>query len=277
MFVIFSATVGLPPTVTLPKAILAGLEASVPGAAVDPVPLSETLVWESDASLPISMVAVNVPIAFGENVKLIGVLCPAAIETGRLGEVMEKYLVVMETLLTLTVAAPEFVALTITVLLLPGATLPKASEVLAMESVPTAGVELAALTPWQPARIARLARSRRNPAAFSKFLAELPVVGAIGIMRVGPSHGFHVVSGPRVEFLYQSAVRHAQGIDFRGASRTCPIGQCFDKAEAQQKTDLPSRAVGQLGTDRSLRTASGRVKSLGFHRPRLGDTGKDAP
>jgi len=103
---------------------------------------------------------------------------------------MEKYLVVIEMLLTFTVAVPELVAVTVMVLLLPGATLPKASEVLPIERVPTDGAELAALTPWQPAMMARPARSKSTPAAFSKFLAELPVGGASGIMRMGPSHGF---------------------------------------------------------------------------------------
>jgi len=51
--------------------MLVGLDVSVPGAAVDPVPLSATVVCASDASLPISIVAVNVPAAFGENVRLI--------------------------------------------------------------------------------------------------------------------------------------------------------------------------------------------------------------
>jgi hypothetical protein len=81
-----------------------------------------------DASLAIVIVALNVPAAFGENTRLIAVLWPAAIDTGTLGEVMEKYFVEIATLLILIAAVPEFVALTVTLLVLPGATLPKASD-----------------------------------------------------------------------------------------------------------------------------------------------------
>ena len=156
------------PSGTLPKASVAGFEANVPKDGVPPVPLKDTVVWASLASLVMIIEALNAPAASGEKVRLIGVLCPAAIETGKLGEVRTKYFVEIETLETLTVAVPVLVAVTEIVLLVPGATLPKASDGLAMVSVPTGGLELAALTPWQPARKLRPARSRSTPAAFAR-------------------------------------------------------------------------------------------------------------
>jgi len=57
--------------------------------------------------------------------KVRDTLCPAASAAGRLGDVNAKYLLEMAAELMLTVAFPEFVALSVRVLRIPGATLPK--------------------------------------------------------------------------------------------------------------------------------------------------------
>ena len=182
VFVTVSDAVGFCPSCMLPKFMLVGLAVSAPAGAVDPVPLSATVVCASEASLAIVIVAANGPVELGENTTLIVALCPAAIEAGRVGDVMEKYLVENVTLPTVTDAVPEFVAVTVTVLLPPGATLPKSTDVLSREIVPTVSGAFAALTPWQPAIMARLARSRSAPAAFPRVLAEFPVACVFGIM-----------------------------------------------------------------------------------------------
>lgn len=109
------------PTVTLPKAWLAGLRASNP----EPDPESEIVGFPFEASLLMESVALNFAAAFGVNEMLRVVLAPAASATGSAGEVMAKYLVETEALLTLTVALPELVAVTVRVLLVPGVTSPK--------------------------------------------------------------------------------------------------------------------------------------------------------
>src|ERR1700688_4181101 len=109
------------PTVTLPKASLAGFVASVPvaGPVAVPVPESESWVVGFDGSLLVSVTAaVKASAAFGVNLTVIGVVCPAATVIGRLGETRVKYLLEMAALLTVIDAFPEFVALTDTVLLL---------------------------------------------------------------------------------------------------------------------------------------------------------------
>jgi hypothetical protein len=70
-------------------------------------------------------VALNFAAAFGVNERLRVVLAPAASDTGRVGEVIAKYLVETEALLTVTVVLPELVAVTVRVLLVPGVTSPK--------------------------------------------------------------------------------------------------------------------------------------------------------
>jgi len=98
------------------------------------------------------------------------VLCPAARETGRVGAVSEKYLVENATPLTLTVAVPEFVAVTVRVLLAPVVMLPKLRFIALNESVPDGWPgepEPPALTPWQPARNVSPARRSRAAVIFS--------------------------------------------------------------------------------------------------------------
>jgi hypothetical protein len=100
------------PSTTLPKSSVVELAARVPGVVdpEDPVPVSDTLTDESEASLVTVIVALNVPAALGENITVTAALCPAPIETGTLGEVTEKYFVERATEVMLRVAVPEFVA-----------------------------------------------------------------------------------------------------------------------------------------------------------------------
>jgi hypothetical protein len=113
----------LAPTVTVPKSSLAGLSVS---CAVD-VPVPDRVRFDTlfDASLVMAGIVLKIPAALGANLTLIVVLCPAAIANGRLGATREKYFVEIATLLMVTDAGPELVAVTVRILLLPTATLPK--------------------------------------------------------------------------------------------------------------------------------------------------------
>jgi hypothetical protein len=78
--------VPLLPTVTLPTLNVAGLTLRVPGCAVEtPTPVRFTLLVAFDASLVMVAIALNVPVAFGENVTVTVVLCPEGTVIGRLG------------------------------------------------------------------------------------------------------------------------------------------------------------------------------------------------
>lgn len=109
------------------------------------------------------------PTAFGANVTLRFALWPAARVAGRLGALSEKYLVEMVALLMMTDALPEFVAVTVRVLLLPGVTLPKFRLALPRERLPTGFVELApALTPWHATSEPMAERSSIAASAFPR-------------------------------------------------------------------------------------------------------------
>lgn len=69
-------------------------------------------------------VAVKLPAAFGVKLTATGTLCPAATVMGTLGETRAKYLLEMETLLTVTDSGPEFVAFKERVFVPPACTLP---------------------------------------------------------------------------------------------------------------------------------------------------------
>jgi hypothetical protein len=86
-----------PPTFTLPKFPLVPLNANWPPPV--PVPVTVRLVTAFVASVETLTVALNVPIAFGVNVRLSATVSPAATVAGRLGDVRVKYFVVMATLL----------------------------------------------------------------------------------------------------------------------------------------------------------------------------------
>ena len=129
----------LEPTVTSPKEALPGFRASCPGdglVTAVPVPDRARLVTESVAVLEMAIEALKVPAAFGVKTTLRGTLWPAAMVTGRLGAVTWKYLLETATLLMVTAAEPEFVAVVDIVLLLPAFTLPKARDEFVTEIVP---------------------------------------------------------------------------------------------------------------------------------------------
>lgn len=134
MLVITSVRLRLLPTITLPNASLVALGASWPSAT--PVPVSIKFGTALEALLAIVAEASNVPAAFGVKLKVRDTLCPAASVAGRLGDVNAKYLLEMAAALTLTVAFPEFVALTVRDLVTPGATLPKFKAELPRERLP---------------------------------------------------------------------------------------------------------------------------------------------
>src|SRR5579871_1441388 len=133
VFVRVTACACLLPTVIEPNVSLVGFSDKDPTGAAVPVPAGDAFVTASEALLETDRVALNAPAAFGENVTLTGVLCPAAIVAGRLGAFKEKYFVEIAALLTTTELLPLFVAVTVMVLLVPACTLPKSSPDVAKE------------------------------------------------------------------------------------------------------------------------------------------------
>lgn len=177
----------LAPTLTLPKSSLPGLSVSVPEAVAVPVPESASSGTVLDASLVMETVLLKVPAALGVNLILIVALCPAVTVTGRLGETREKYLVEIVTLLTVTDAGPEFVAVAVRVLLLPSVTLPKSSVAFSRERVvDCCWLEEPALKPWQLIRKVRPARRTNAPAAFQMCLEEIALAAVSNIVSHGP-------------------------------------------------------------------------------------------
>jgi len=88
-------------------------------------------------SVPVAdIVAATAPAPETLNVHVNVVDECAASAAGRVGDVNAKYLLEMAAALMLTGAYPEFVALTMRVLLMPGATLPKFKAELARERFP---------------------------------------------------------------------------------------------------------------------------------------------
>ena len=156
------------PVVTLPNVSLEEFSVSCPGAT--PVPARARLADALEASLLTVTVALKAPLPFGENTKLTEALCPDAIVTGRLGEARAKYLLEIAIPLTVIELVPEFVAKTVRVLLLPATTLPKLRLAAPKESVLDCPEELPpALTPWQPVKTARNAKSNNALAILAEF------------------------------------------------------------------------------------------------------------
>ena len=93
-------------------------------------------------------VPLNVVAAFGVNETLRVMLPPAAIETGSVGDAIAKYLVEMETPVTMTAFSPEFVAVTVKVLVVFEGTFPKSRLVFPSTRLPIGSwFEPLALTP----------------------------------------------------------------------------------------------------------------------------------
>jgi hypothetical protein len=123
------------PMVTLPNASLLGLDPKSPWGAVVPVPESESATGPFVASLETVAVALNVPAALGLKLTTTGTLCPDATVMGMLGETREKYLLEIETPLTLTDDGPELDAENVRVLVVPACTLPNCNIAVLRESV----------------------------------------------------------------------------------------------------------------------------------------------
>jgi hypothetical protein len=159
------------PTLTLPKASLPGFAANCP--SLIPVPDKEISVIAVEASLPIAAVALKLPAAFGLNASVSDALCPAPIVTGRLGAVNEKYFVDTDALLRLADVFPVLLTESVSILLLPAATLPKSNACAPNDKLPVAvgggvglvGVDDLELNPWHPTST-RLAANTVKPAAF---------------------------------------------------------------------------------------------------------------
>lgn len=159
------------PTVTLPKASLPGFTASCP--SLIPVPDKEMSIIALDASLPIAAVALKLPAALGVNASVRDAFCPAAIVTGRLGAINEKYFVDTDALLMLADVFPVLLTESVNTLLLPAATLPKSNAWAPNDKLPVpvgggvglVGADDLELNPWHPTST-RLAANTVKPAAF---------------------------------------------------------------------------------------------------------------
>lgn len=81
-------------------------------------------------------VALKDPAALGVKAKVIGTLWLVRIAIGRVGALSEKYWLEIEALLTVTEAVPVFVAVMVSVLLVPAVTLPKSRLALFRDNVP---------------------------------------------------------------------------------------------------------------------------------------------
>jgi hypothetical protein len=112
----------LPPTVTLPKFTLAGEAES---CSVTPVPLRATVLGEPVALLVMVMAPVALPVVAGAKVAVKGEDWPAANVSGRVSPLRLKPVPVAEAAVTVTLAVPVFVRVTVCGLLLPTVTLPK--------------------------------------------------------------------------------------------------------------------------------------------------------
>lgn len=142
---------------------------------------------------------------FGVNARLSVTLCPAATVAGKLGAVTEKFAFDTVALLMVTAADPEFVAVTVSVLVAPVITLPKSMLAFARDRSPICGWvslgELPALSPWQPARKDRPKRSINSCAVVQDFCARFPAectdgdFGFIGGHEPSPLQRVNSVSG----------------------------------------------------------------------------------
>ncbi len=155
-----------PPTVTLPKDSVVELSPSCP-PEVTPVPAKAMFVSWLPSLLVTAAAPLNGPDAFGVNRTVICVLCPAAIVSGRLGAVRTKYFVDTAALLRVSAEVPEFVALTVIVLLVPIATLPKFRIDVPTDKLIVCCVLVgpAELNPWHPTKRQRQ-KIARNALAF---------------------------------------------------------------------------------------------------------------
>ena len=110
------------PSVTLPKLMLVGFVVSCPCV---PVPLSEMVVGELDASLMSETLPVALPAAVGAKVAVKDVLCPVVRVRGSVRPLIENPLPVTLAWVIVRLAVPELLKLTVRLLVVPTLTLPK--------------------------------------------------------------------------------------------------------------------------------------------------------
>src|SRR5215471_17342062 len=101
------------PVVTLPKDKLAGLDATVPGAA--PVPLSDTFTVGLEAFEVIARFPLAAPLELGANVTLKVALCPPVNVTGNCGPLSLKTAPLALAAEIVTLAPPVFVTVSLSV------------------------------------------------------------------------------------------------------------------------------------------------------------------
>lgn len=118
----------------MPNAVIDGLAANCPFATA--VPESGTLTLASEALLAIVSVPLKVPAAPGANLRLNVVLAPAATVEGTLGDISVKELLDVFALLIVTLCDPRFVAVRLSVLVVPAVMLPKFTPALPSERLP---------------------------------------------------------------------------------------------------------------------------------------------
>lgn len=103
-----------------------------------------------------------------------------------MGALSEKHWLEIEALLTVTEAVPVFEAVTVSVLLVPAATLPKSRLALFRDKVPACVAWVAALAelnPWQPSRKGRIVERTNAPATFQRCLEQIAVAGVFRIVQ----------------------------------------------------------------------------------------------
>ena len=190
VLVTVSGSVCCVPNTTLPNAGLDGLLVNCPSAM--PVPERGTFTLESDALLAIASVALNGPAVFGENVRLKVSPCPASTVAGRLGALSEKLLLEILALLIVTAEPPRFVAVKVSVLLLPAAMLPKSTLALPSDRLPDCGVGFPlppVLSPAQPTSDDSPRRSNNTFSAVPTLLVLLLVRRVrVGLARIIGAH-----------------------------------------------------------------------------------------
>ncbi len=129
--------------------------------------------------------AAKVPGFWGVNLTENCVLCPGLTATGRLGAMMAKPVAVMPALSIVIAELPEFIAVTVRILLLPAVMLPKSRLVLAKTSTPGCdGVAwLRAIHPVKNSRLPRV-KIRNAPLRRTRQMNEIAVdtFFSIGIM-----------------------------------------------------------------------------------------------
>jgi hypothetical protein len=180
---------------------------------------------------------------------LIVALCPAATVIGRLGAIREKYWVEIAALLTLTDAGPEFVAVTVRVLLLPAVTLPKSRVAVSRERVLDCFwlEEPAALTPWHPIRKVRAARRTNAPTTFPRCLEQITLATVSSIVShgtLGPGSTTVTVC-TRGRAHHDSEATRENATDLRGTPHRPPEGH-QEEAVRTSARGIADRSFGLL-------------------------------